>query len=283
MHRPGGTQRHRRKRRRFQESALPLHTSLYVMGQAWERQDVVAAEIAFGKDAPMFLISTRTERQISSGYGRWFWFWLIIGLVVATGGTVAWNALGNSQAGLSWQALAATAGGFAIAVLIGWAWTVYNSLVNLHHMVEQGWSQVDVQLKRRHDLIPNLVEAVKGYSAYENEVQKLLVEIRAQKEPPPGVAGAGFKGIASALNMIIERYPELKASESFLRLQQALVDAEMRIALARDYFNGIATFYNTRLGVIPDRFVADMAGLRAQTLMSAKDFERAPVQVKLAS
>jgi len=85
------------------------------------------------------------------------------------------------------------------------------------------------------------------------------------------------------LRAIIERYPDLKASESFLRLQQALVDAEQRIALARDYFNEIATFYNTRLEIVPDRFVAGLARLHPATLMSASDFERAPVQVKLAS
>jgi hypothetical protein len=85
------------------------------------------------------------------------------------------------------------------------------------------------------------------------------------------------------LNIIIERYPDLKASESFLRLQQTLVDTEQRIALARDYFNNIVTFYNTRLAIMPDRFVAAIARLRPQTLMAAADFERAPVRVQLAS
>jgi len=107
--------------------------------------------------------------------------------------------------------------------------------------------------------------------------------MRTQTEAtPPGVAGPDFKGIVPMLNVIVERYPELKANGSFLRLQQALVDTEQRIALARDYFNNIATFYNTRLGIIPDRFVAAMAGLRPQTLMTAADFERAPVRVQLA-
>jgi len=170
-----------------------------------------------------------------------------------------------------------------LALLLGWVWVVYNSLINLHHMVEQGWSQVDVQLKRRYDLIPNLVETVKGYRDYESEVQTLLAEIRTQTQAtPPGMAGPNFKGVAPTLNVIIERYPELKANESFLRLQQALVDAEQRIALARDYFNNIATFYNTRLDIIPDRFVAALARLRPRALMAAADFERAPVQVQLA-
>ncbi len=268
-------------RRRFHETALPLHTMLYVMGQARERKDIVAAEIASDKDAPMFVISTRTEKHLSTGYARWFWGLLILGLALAIGGAVGWSVL--VKANIAWQPLVAAAGGFVVALLLGWIWAVYNSLINLHHMVEQAWSQVDVQLKRRHDLIPNLLETVKGYRAYESEVQKALAEARMQTEAtPPGVAGPDFKGMAPMLNGIIEHYPELKASESFLRLQQALVDAEQRIALARDYFNNIATFYNTRLDIIPDRFVAALARLRPRTLMAAADFERAPIKVQLA-
>jgi len=268
-------------RRRFRETALPLHTMLYIMGQAHERKDMVAAEIAFDKDAPVFVISTRTEKHLSTGYARWFWGLLILGLVAAIGGTVGWSIM--VKAYVEWQLLYATIGGFIVALLLGWVWTVYNSLINLHHMVEQGWSQVDVQLKRRYDLIPNLVETVRGYRGYESELQELLAKMRTQVDgTPPGVAGPDFKGIAPTLKVIMERYPELKANESFLRLHQALVDAEQRIALARDYFNNIATFYNTRLEIIPDRFVAALARLRPRTLMTAADFERAPVQVRLA-
>ena len=270
-------------RRRFHETALPLHTMLYVVGQARERQDVVAAEIAYDKNAPMFLISTQTEKQVSSGYGRWFWLLLVLGLICAIGGAVASDMLANTNKGLSWQPFVLASLGFLAVLAISWVWTVYNSLINLHHRLEQGWSQVDVQLKRRHDLIPSLVTAVAGYRDYESETQRFLTELRGQGEAtPPGVAGPDFKGIAPMLRVIMERYPDLKASESFLRLQQALVDAEQRIALARDYFNDIATFYNTRLGIVPDRFVAGLARLYPQTLMSAADFERAPIQVKLA-
>ena len=269
-------------RRRFRETALPLHTMLYVMGQAHERKDMVAAEIAFDKDAPMFVISTRTEKHLSTGHARWFWGLLILGLALAVGGTIGWSIMVKTY--IEWQLLYAAIGGFVLALLLGWVWTVYNSLINLHHMVAQGWSQVDVQLKRRYDLIPNLLETVRGYRDYESELQELLAKMRTQVDgTPPGVAGPDFKGMAPTLNVIMERYPELKASESFLRLHQALVDAEQRIALARDYFNNIATFYNTRLEIIPDRFVAALAKLRPRTLMTAADFERAPIQVRLAS
>jgi hypothetical protein len=270
-------------RRRFSETVLPLHALLYVMGQARERQDVVAAEITRDKNSAMFLISTRTEKQISTHFLRWLWFWLVFGLCVAIGGAIAWGMLGKPPAGLSWQVFAIAAGGFFVALLIGWVWTVYNSLVNLHHMVEQGWSQVDIQIKRRFDLIPNLENIVKGYRAHESGTQQLLAELRAQAEAtPPGVAGGDYKGISPALRTVVEQYPDLKASESFLRLQKELADTEQRIALARDYFNNVATFYNTRLDIIPDRFVAAMARMRPRILLNAADFERAPVAVKLA-
>jgi hypothetical protein len=267
-------------RRRFHETALRLHTMLYVMGQAHGRKDIVAAEIAHDKDAPMFVISTRPEKHLSTGYARWFWGLVILGLVAALGGTVGWSVLAKGH--ITWQPLIAAVGGFVVTLLLDWVWAVYNSLINLHHMVEQGWSQVDVQLKRRFDLIPNLLEAVKGYRTYESEIQKLLAEMRSQTEAtPPGTTGPEFKGTARTLNLIVERYPDLRANESFLRLQQALIDAEQRIALARDYLNNIATFYNTRLEIIPDRFVAALARLRPQTLMAAADLERAPVKVQL--
>lgn len=268
--------------RRFRETALPLHTILYVMGQAREREDIVAPEIAYDKNASMFVISIPTEKQVSRRYTLSFWLWSILGLTAAIAGAVGWSML--EKAGIVWQPLVTAAGGFVVALLLGWIWAVYNSLINLHHMIEQGWSQVDVQLKRRHDLIPNLVKTVEGYRTYESEIQKLLAEIRTQTEATPaGVAGPDLKGVAPMLNILIERYPELKANESFLRLQQTLVDTEQRIALARDYFNNIATFYNTRLGIIPDRFVAAIARLHPQALMAATDFERAPVQVQLVS
>jgi hypothetical protein len=271
-------------KRRFHETALPLHTMLYVLGQARERQDVVAAEIAHDKNSPMFLISTKTEKQISAGYGRWFWVLFVLGLIFAIGGAVGRDLLADTNKGLSWQPFVISSFGFMAVLAIGWVWTVYNSLINLHHRLEQGWSQVDVQLKRRHDLIPSIVTAVAGYRAHESETQKLLTELRGQvEETPPGVAGPDFKGIAPMLRVIVESYPDLKANESFLKLQQALVDAEQRIALARDYFNEIAMFYNTRLEIVPDRFVAVLARLHPATLMSAADFERASVQVKLAS
>jgi hypothetical protein len=271
-------------RRRFHETAIPLHAMLYVMGQAMERQDVVAAEIAQDKSAPVFLISIRSEKQISRGFGFWFGFFILLALVLAMGSAAGWILLQKpaSDAGNIPFVIALAA--FLMVLFLGWIWTVYNSLINLHHRVQQGWSQVDVQLKRRHDLIPNLVQTVEGYRSHESETQQLLAELRRQGSlAPSGVSSPDFKGLAPLLRVVIERYPELKANESFLKLLNSLVDTEQRIALARDYYNDAVTFYNTRLGIIPDRFAASLAKLRPETLSGAADFERAPVTVKLAS
>ncbi len=271
-------------RRRFHETAIPLHAMLYVIGQARVRQDIVAAEVARDKSAAVFLISMRSEKQISRGYGLRFAFFSLLALLLALGSAAGWAILQNSTISGSIIPFLVALVAFVMLLLLAWIWTVYNSLISLHHRVEQGWSQVDIQTKRRTDLIPNLVRLVEGYREHESETQQLVAELRRQESNTLGsISGPDFKGLAPLLKVVMERYPDMKANESFLKLQSALVDTEQRIALARDYYNEIATFYNTRLSIIPDRFVASLAHLRPQTLFLAADFERAPVAVLLAS
>ena len=126
-------------KRRFQESALPLHAALYIVGQARERQDVVAAEVAFQKNTPMFLIYTKTEKQISSGYAWWAWSWIVLGFVLAGGGAALSGVVSGAAMGFRWAAVAIACGAYLVALVLGWVWAVYNSLVTLHHRVEQGW------------------------------------------------------------------------------------------------------------------------------------------------
>jgi hypothetical protein len=161
---------------------------------------------------------------------------------------------------------------------------VYNSIVTLRQRVQQAWANVDVQLKRRLDLIPSLVNAVKGMRDYEQTVQTELAHLRAQlMATPPGQPGPDPQAARATIAAIVERYPELKANSSFMNLQQNLVDTEQRIALARGYFNDIATFYNARLQIVPDRFIAALGALKPQALLLADNFERAPVEVKFAT
>jgi hypothetical protein len=154
--------------------------------------------------------------------------------------------------------------------------------VDVRNRVRQAWSLVDIQLKRRFDLIPNLVNCVKGYRDHEAQLQTELAALRSQLDAtPPGVVGPDHGAVSNIVIGIAERYPELKANEAFLALQKTLADTEQRIALARSYFNEIATHYNTRLEIVPERYVARLGAMKPQPLMEANDFERAAVTVNL--
>jgi len=267
-------------RRRFSEQAIPLRAELYVLGQARERNDIVAPEIAEDKNAPLFLISTRTEAQVSAGFHRGEWGWGIGGLVLLVGSFIGADHWSHVDLAARVPIYALTASGYLCASALGWVWMVFNSLIDLRQRVRQAWSQVEVQLKRRHDLIPSLVSVVTGFEDYEKNLQTELAEMRSQLiATPPGVAGPDFRAVNQMTVAIAERYPELKANELFLGLQKNLIDTEQRIALARGYFNEIATHYNTRLQTIPERFVAALAAMKPQALMAANEFERAPVTV----
>jgi hypothetical protein len=267
-------------RRRFTEEGIPLHAALYVVGQARERQDVVAPEIVHDPNAPMFLISTRSEERVASGmkWGQRVWFTL--GLVLAVGSLVARDAVLGVHPQSRLGIYVGTGLGFLAAVALVWVWMVFNSLVDLRLRVRQAWSLVDIQLKRRHDLIPNLVALVQGYRDYERELQTELARLRGELlATPPGVAGPDYRAVTGTIGAIAERYPDLKADASFASLHKSLVDTEQRIALARGYFNDIATHYNTRLEVVPEGLVARLAAMKPQALMAANEFERAAVKI----
>jgi hypothetical protein len=270
--------------RRFTESVIPLQAPLFLVGQARERQDVVAPEIAADPKASDYLISVRTQEQVSSGLGWQIWLFFFLGALTAPGGHVAGALVLNED--IAPLLIAIFIGEFLLYMFVwfvGWFITVYNTLVELRQRVEQGWGQVDIQLKRRHDLIPNLVDTVKGYRDHEAGTQQALAALRSQlAATAPGQAGDDFRAVQSQVQILKEAYPELKADKNFLALQQSLSDTEQRIALARSYFNSIATFYNTRLQVVPDRFIAALGGMKPRALMEVNDFERAPVEVKFA-
>jgi hypothetical protein len=269
--------------RRFHEVAIPLHAETYVLGKARERNDVVAAEIAADREAPIFLISTRREKQISRGFAATFWVFLILGLLLCTAGFgFGLPGLGAGE-GRTWVPFVLGALVYAFVTFIFWVWSVFNGLVDLRNRVASAWSQVDVQLKRRFDLIPRLEGVVQGLAAHERAAQEGVAALRAQREAtPPGATGPDFQALGGRLVALAESYPTLKADASFLKMQQELIDTEQRIALARGYYNEIATHYNTKLEVVPERLVAALGRFEPRALLTAGDFERAPVRVVLA-
>lgn len=276
---PPGAVSHSDHRRRFVEDGLPLGIGLYVVGQSRERRDVVAPEIACDPKAPMFLISTRSEKAVTRGMGWGSWGLAVLALLGLA--AAVFFALGGPDHP-PLRELAGAGAGFVAAWMVGWMWMAYNSLVELRQRVRRAGSLVDVELKRRHDLIPSLVAAVQGHRDYESTAQEEVARLRSQMEATlPGQPGPDPAAVLPAVRAIAERYPDLKADESFLRLQKSLAETEQRIALARAYFNEIAAGYNANLEVVPDRFVAAAGGLRPQPLFAAADFERAAVTVDL--
>jgi LemA protein len=150
-----------------------------------------------------------------------------------------------------------------VAVALTAAVSIYNRLVRNRQMVQEGWSGIDVQLKRRADLIPNLIETVKGYMGHEKGVLEKVTELRAQsmRAQTPGEKGQveGALGAALAnLFAVAENYPDLKASQNFMDLQKSLADVEEQIQLSRRYYNGAARNLNILVGSFPSNIVANM-------------------------
>jgi LemA protein len=162
---------------------------------------------------------------------------------------------------------------------------IYNGLIRLKNRVDEAWSDIDVQLKRRHDLIPNLVSTVKGYAAHEKEVFEKVTEARSR------AMGAGTaQDKAEAENMlsntlkslfaVAEAYPDLKANQNFLELQRELTDTEDKIQASRRFYNGNVRDFNTKIEVFPTNIMAGMLGFSKREFFQAAEEEKAPVEVK---
>jgi LemA protein len=166
-------------------------------------------------------------------------------------------------------------------VLIG----MYNGLVQLRVRCDSAWSDIDVQLKRRHDLIPNLVETVKGYAAHERGTFEDIAKFRSQAmqaTTPEGkaVAENQLTGALKSLFAVAENYPELKASEEFTQLQRSLSQTEDSIQNSRSYYNGVVRDLNTRIQVFPANILAGMFGFQGRGFFETSEAEREAVAVK---
>ena len=173
-----------------------------------------------------------------------------------------------------------------LAVLVITLVVGYNRLVRLRNEVDTGWSNIDVQLERRADLIPNLVETVKAYAAHEREVFQNVTEARAalQRAGSPRAAAEADDLLGLALGRLFavaEAYPELKASENFLRLQEDLTDTEDKISAARRYYNATVMRFNTAIQSIPGILYARPLGFSAREFFSAGEDAQAVPQVQL--
>jgi LemA protein len=164
----------------------------------------------------------------------------------------------------------------AVVVLAVW---LYNSLVGLRNQVRNAWSQIDVQLKRRHDLVPNLVEAVRGYMQHERALLERVAEARSRAMAARGAAAAGaaegqLTQAVSGLIATMERYPDLKANQNVLALQEEIVTTENRIGFARQLYNDMVARYNTRQQVFPVNLVAAPLGFQPADFFQMDAAER---------
>lgn len=172
-----------------------------------------------------------------------------------------------------------------LAVFFLWAVAIYNGLIKLKNRVDEAWSDIDVQLKRRYDLIPNLVNTVKGYAAHEKEAFEKVTEARAK------AMGAGTtEDKAQAENMlsntlkslfaIAEAYPDLKANQNFLELQRELTDTEDKIQASRRFYNGNVRDFNTKIEVFPNNIFAGILNFTKRQFFEAAGAEKEAVKVE---
>ncbi|MBS3734599.1 MAG: LemA family protein [Phycisphaerae bacterium] len=165
--------------------------------------------------------------------------------------------------------------GVGVVVVIGLI-AIYNGLVRKRMRCREAWSQIDVQLKRRHDLIPNLVETVKGYAAHEKETLEGVIKARNAAVQADGVqqqaeAENMLTGALRQLFALSESYPNLKANENFARLQEELTGTENRIAFSRQHYNSSVTIYNVAIQKFPNTLVAGMLGFRPRDFFEIED------------
>lgn len=175
--------------------------------------------------------------------------------------------------------------GVVVVAVVLWLIAVYNGLITLRNRTDEAWSDIDVQLKRRYDLIPNLVETVKGYAKHEAGTFENVVKAR---NAAMGASGAHDKAVAeNALSQTLksifalsEAYPELKASQNFMQLQDDLKDAEDKIQAARRFYNANVRDFNTKIQVFPNNVIAGKMNFKKYEFFEAAETERQNVQVK---
>ena len=175
-----------------------------------------------------------------------------------------------------------------VALIVLYGISIYNRLVALKHNVDEAWSNIDVLLKQRYDMIPNLVNTVKGYATHEREIFEQFALARqtaagalAQGDVAGVAAAEGMlAGLMPRINMVAEQYPELKADSNFLNLQNQITALENQIADRREFYNASATSFNTAIETIPTNIVAGVKSCKERTLFEVVGIERENVSVQ---
>jgi LemA protein len=172
-----------------------------------------------------------------------------------------------------------------VILLVLYVIVTYNGLVRLRNRIQNAWAQIDVQLRRRYDLIPNLVETVKGYAAHERGTFEAVTQARANAINAQGPAAQAaaenqITGALKSLFAVSEAYPDLKANQNFLSLQEELTGTEGRISYARQFYNDAVLRLNTKIQSFPSNVLAGMFGFKEHEYFEADDTSRGPVSVQ---
>lgn len=165
-----------------------------------------------------------------------------------------------------------------VAIIIIWLIVIFNGLIRLRNRTDEAWSDIDVQLKRRYDLIPNLIETVKGYAAHEKQLFEKVTEARTKAMQSGSIEERGqnenmLSGALKSLFAVAENYPNLKANENFLQLQTELTDTEDKIQAARRFYNGNVRDFNTKIEVFPNNLVASILGFAKREFFQVEEAE----------
>jgi len=173
----------------------------------------------------------------------------------------------------------------AAAVIVFWLMAVYNGLIRLKNRTDEAWSDIDVQLKRRYDLIPNLVETVKGYANHERELFENVTKARTAAMAAKGMEEKGkaenmLSDTLKSLFAVVENYPDLKASDNFAKLQDELSDTENKIQASRRFYNGQVRDFNTKTEIFPNNMVASWIKFKKYEFFETGENEKENIEVK---
>lgn len=277
--------------RRFNETILARDEDVYILGSARIRKEVAEYEIAFDKHDDLYMISTRKEEEIQTRYSRGKIISVILGAICS----FALPFIIESRAEIYPSApVTATLGflGFMFLITFLYVSLVFNGLVRIRERLIQAWGLIEIQLQRRYNLIPQLVDSVKEYMKHERELQTAIAASRATRSPQ-GVLPAQSdvsrqvqtaNSQTHAINQLIavkESYPELNASELVSKLMTELSDTEDRIALAREFYNGSCGNYNARTKRFPEVFFARIFGYKSASFYEIEEFHKNVPQVNL--
>lgn len=167
----------------------------------------------------------------------------------------------------------------AVVLVVLFVVGIYNALVRLKNRVKNAWSQIDVQLKRRHDLIPNLIETAKGYMKHERETLENITKARSAAMGAGGVgdkskAEGALSGAMSKFFLVVENYPDLKANQNFLSLQEELTSTENKISFARQSYNDMVLFFNNKIQMFPSNIIAGMFNFNTEEYFEIEEKEK---------